>query len=1121
MKRVILLVAALLLAHLQYAQDCTPSAPPYLEDFETVTAPAVPNCLTASSGGFTTVNNPGNGFTSNTLKYTGGAQASDTWLFTKGIHLEAGVFYRVNYKYGNLGTDVQTAQFGYSVNNDGTSFTITGGQVNVSDGALHSANFSYLQFPQTGTYYFGYHITSVAGAGSLLIDDISVQPSTCGIPGYLNASAVTQNSATITWEATTTGNVSTLNYQYVVSTSPSTPATGIINYSLNKALTDLQPATTYYVFVRSSCLNNLWSDWATTTFITLPCDAVAAPYNEDFETAIVPAAPQCTSAPVPPTGNGWVTANNPGNGFTNNTLSYTGTANAANAWFFTRGVQLTAGTYYQISYRYGNNGTGTTEKLTVARFTTPDPTSASSNVGNYTVTGGQPQDVLLNYVTVPVSGTYYFGFNAHSDASQGSLNVDDFNIEPSLCGIPANVTVVPGQTTATVNWGVPTNGNALVNVYQYAFGTTATPPTENIQYMPGLTTELTGLQPGTTYYAFTRSFCGQIVSEWTVTPFNTLPDCEAATVPYTIDFEVATTPDLPTCTYAPATAIAHNNWVTAGNPGSGFTTKALSYTGTADAANAWFFTQGIQLTGGQRYKVSFIYGNSSATTTEKLFVNIYSAQSSAATLPNFEGTEYTVTTGQPATQVNDYVTVPTTGVYYFGFNARSDASQGSLYLDDFSIVESICGQPADITVTGISQTGATVNWAIPTTGNSPVNVYQYAYGTTDTPPAQGEYIPTLTKEITGLTAGTTYYVFTRSACGPLFSDWTVTPFTTLPCDAVTVPYTLDFETTFVPAIPGCTYTAPVADGNNNWVTANNPGNGFTSNTLSYTATANAANAWFFTHGIQLEAGKYYKVSFTYGNNSTTTTEKLFVNQYSAPNSAATIPGFAGSEYTVTAGQPSTQVNDYVTVPTTGVYYFGFNAHSDASQGSLYIDDFSIVESVCGEPADVTVDNISQTGATVNWAIPNTGNSPVNVYQYAYDTTDTPPAEGEFISELTKDLTGLTPGTDYYVFTRSLCGQIFSEWTVTPFTTLDETAGLDDYTLSSLKVYPNPTKDVVRIANSNTIDKVDIYNITGQLILSQAINSQEAEINLQHLAAGAYFMNVQANGAVKKVKVIKQ
>ncbi len=73
----------------------------------------------------------------------------------------------------------------------------------------------------------------------------------------------------------------------------------------------------------------------------------------------------------------------------------------------------------------------------------------------------------------------------------------------------------------------------------------------------------------------------------------------------------------------------------------------------------------------------------------------------------------------------------------------------------------------------------------------------------------------------------------------------------------------------------------------------------------------------------------------------------------------------------------------------------------------------------------------------------------------------------------------------------------------------------------LSAYPNPSSGKVFLKSSVTIQKLEVYSIKGQLILSKAINEISAEINLGAEAEGLYFIKIQtAKGTViKKINKI--
>lgn len=846
------------------------------------------------------------------------------------------------------------------------------------------------------------------------------------------------------------------------------------------------------------------------------CGATNVPYYLDFESDTPQVVPDCTLATTTEGGNSWAEAANPNDSFSGNVLQYTGGPLAADAWFFTRGINLTAGTYYKITYKYASSSASNTESFVATYGMAANPESATNLSVINNLTDVNLHNASFSYFSVATTGVYYFGFHALSAANQGNIYIDDFNIAPSTCGTPGNL-LVSGitQTGAILTWDPTSGGNVSpLSIYQYAFVTTNTAP-DSGSYTYTTSQAVTNLLPGTTYYAFVRGECGAGVwGDWVSKTFTT-PGCDATTVPYTQDFETATAPALPNCTLVGDTT--GNNWITATAPGNGFDNTTLQYSGSDAAANAWFFTQGIQLTAGNYYKVTYKYGNNSATTTEGLQATIGTSPNAASVMSPIGGQD-AITGGTSGTFTSGPISVPADGVYYFGFNAISAASQGNLFVDDITVTAWECGTPQNITITNITQTSATVSWTAPTENTS--FGYFFAYATSDATPAGGPYIPGLTTSLADLTPGTTYYVFVKSQCGPLMGDWTQAySFTTPACDAATVPYYLDFEAATLPQIPECTIVGNVDTGNQ-WATAGNPGNGFTTNVLQYLPSDETANAWFFTQGVQLTAGTYYKISYNFGNDSANTSENLRVTVGTNPNPAFVLAGNPLAEHVVTGGTQQSNAINYFNVTESGVYYFGFNAHSASEEGNLYVDNIAVEENVCGTPANTVVTDVTDTTATIIWELPVTGNMPVSVYQYAYGTTDTPPSDGNFMPDYTANLTGLEPGTAYYVFTRTQCGPLWSDWTVTQFTT-QVPAGLGDVTFKDFAVYPNPTSHNITIDNTTAIDKVELYNITGQLVLRQNIGSTNTAINLEPFAAGAYLLNVYANGAAKRVKIIKQ
>ena len=74
------------------------------------------------------------------------------------------------------------------------------------------------------------------------------------------------------------------------------------------------------------------------------------------------------------------------------------------------------------------------------------------------------------------------------------------------------------------------------------------------------------------------------------------------------------------------------------------------------------------------------------------------------------------------------------------------------------------------------------------------------------------------------------------------------------------------------------------------------------------------------------------------------------------------------------------------------------------------------------------------------------------------------------------------------------------------------------------VYPNPANSFINV-NFSTLSNeevlIEISNTTGQVVLSQRINSQHTSLNIQQLNAGLYFIKTMANGKASVARFIKE
>lgn len=109
------------------------------------------------------------------------------------------------------------------------------------------------------------------------------------------------------------------------------------------------------------------------------------------------------------------------------------------------------------------------------------------------------------------------------------------------------------------------------------------------------------------------------------------------------------------------------------------------------------------------------------------------------------------------------------------------------------------------------------------------------------------------------------------------------------------------------------------------------------------------------------------------------------------------------------------------------------------------------------------------------------------------------------------------GTDWV-----LQNQRFSGTTYTIPNDICTSLGVSEFEQSNIKCYPNPTNDIVHISTPNeTINQINVYDITGRLLKSQNGNNENEIISIQELPSAMYVLDVKTQQGSKMIKIIKQ
>lgn len=366
---------------------------------------------------------------------------------------------------------------------------------------------------------------------------------------------------------------------------------------------------------------------------------------------------------------------------------------------------------------------------------------------------------------------YYYKISAYTATNSTSTCTERNFTVATLCPVvsaPASSALYV-STTPTFTWGAI----AGVTGYKLTIGTTAGGNDILDAFDMGNVTSYTlptALAYNTKYYYVIVAYAGsQMGSACAERNFTTT--CNSVNVPYTQNFESVTTPAIPDCTGVVNYGTG-NSWKTANAPsGSGFVGKVLNYNyASSDAANTWFFTQGINLTAGVSYRIKYKYSNSAGSSVypEKLKVAYGTSMTNAAMTNALADHPNITTTGIATSNTVDF-TPSTSGVFYFGFQAYSAANMNQLYVDDINIyVTPTCFEPTAVTATYNNATNVVnVSWTAPSP--TPGNGYELFYSTsstapTDSTPASITGITGTSVDLPSLAVDTVYYIWVRSAC---------------------------------------------------------------------------------------------------------------------------------------------------------------------------------------------------------------------------------------------------------------------------------------------------------------------------------------------------------------------
>ena len=117
-----------------------------------------------------------------------------------------------------------------------------------------------------------------------------------------------------------------------------------------------------------------------------------------------------------------------------------------------------------------------------------------------------------------------------------------------------------------------------------------------------------------------------------------------------------------------------------------------------------------------------------------------------------------------------------------------------------------------------------------------------------------------------------------------------------------------------------------------------------------------------------------------------------------------------------------------------------------------------------------------------------------------------------------ELIGRTPGETLYVNAWEYGNNSFGTFSVTAY---DAALSAVSFDTTSFVAYPNPVKDVLNLSYKTVINNVRVVNLLGQEVLNSRTNSNDIQVNMSALTAGAYIVNITVEDTVHTIKIIKE
>lgn len=843
----------------------------------------------------------------------------------------------------------------------------------------------------------------------------------CPTPFFLNTVMTTSNSAIVVWGNSATGSGDSSQY-YLSETNEapisSTEPTGSGNPAM---LSNLDPDTVYYIWVRNFC-SNTPGDWSYPTSFKTECN-IQTVLNENFDTTPANSLPACWSSIVrgPGVGSGTTASTFEGEAYTGTNsirLFNDATGNSADIILVSPKLSnLATNTHRLRFYADANNTSG----LVIGTLNNNTNTATFTPITDGTIEiSTQYEEYTIDFSSYTGTDTY-IGFRLNAPSNYNPVSLDNIRWEPTPpCADVSSVVVEDTQPeTATIDWeGTP--GLAYEIVYDLTTGTT-NPSTLTPVNATDSTKELTGLTADSRYNVWVRSTCEGGVGAW-VGPVTFRTACNPI-ADFNENFDSATLPNLPMC------------WTSFIRVANETSSPGISTTGSNSitAPNSVIMTPGAYITSESTNDIILVSPNLSTVATGTHRLKFFAKGGGNLQVGTMSGTTNNAT-------FNSLVNITISNAYeeyvvdfspYNGTDTYFGVRLNSATPYTYTFIENVrwetapnCPDITEITLENQAPNSATIAWQ----AGGDESAWEIVYGDPATTNPSG-LTPIVssdasTKEITDLEANTAYAAWVRSDCGADKGAWIGPIFFKTDCIA-TAAVEENFDTTENNSLPEC----------------------WSSIIRGTTETAFAKVTTTFAHTP-------FKSVELYNQNQNSTSDVILVSPhlnnlgagthrlrfYSSAFNASSIQvgtldvNTPNAVFTVTEEIDLTTTFDEYIIDFTqwaGITdkYIGIRLNYNGINSYAHIDDFVWeVAPLCPSVETIEIIEITPSSAFITWEM---GELSADTWQVSYTTSDiTNASQGNIsvalsIQEI--NLEELEDDTEYNVWVRSVCTDNDGEW----------------------------------------------------------------------------------------------